>query len=155
MKNKSWFANITNKCEVCGRMFGRHDIVKHILVDAEKHIVDLFQAHDNKEVKPQMAVPGAIRMQPMNELNIMQSVVNLSAKVDTSKKCAVEVLGTSPDFMVDFGHWLDVLGFMTYRAMKYQEWSKDKVIAHVGKELGEWIDTYEEQKRNAAQKIQK
>lgn len=142
MKKKGLFGSILNQCEICGRYFGNHDKFEHMVNDMGNSIM---KAVENAEKLPHEVNIGAIpnpKMPP--EPIVIPNLIKLNAEVQMDKKHAVNVFASHPDFWTDFGFWLEAMGFITYRAMKYQEWSKEKILKHVSEQIGVCIDAHED-----------
>lgn len=143
MKNKGFFNKLFNKCDTCGYLFGRHDMFEHMIKGMMKSIekignnpesiIDIHNQSMNKFADGMKNTQGPIAI---------PNVIKIQADVEFSKANAVKVYSSHPDFWTDFGFWVQAFGFMTYRAMKYQEWSQDKMLKHVSAELGKCIEAH-------------
>ena len=141
MKKKGFLGSILNQCSVCGRYFGTHDKFEHMLHDMGNSIM---KAVEQAEKMPNEIVGGTMPNQKMPpEPIVIPNIIKLQAEVQFNKKHAVNVFASHPDFWTDFGYWIEAMGFITYRAMKYQEWPKEKILKHVSEQLGVCIDAHE------------
>ena len=133
MKKKGFFSKIFKECDVCGSYFGKHNIFIHTMNEEEKKLNE----------KPPQAIPNAMPSNPLApEVFLTPNVVTVQADVETQRKNAVRLYGISPKFWTDFDFWLQAMGFMTYRAMKYQEWPKEKILKYVNEYLGSCIEAH-------------
>lgn len=58
--------------------------------------------------------------------------IKLEAEIDltvTPNETRVKPIDNEP--WNDLGYWLEVTGFMSYQAMKYKEWSEEKMAEYV------------------------
>ena len=150
MKKKGFFSKLFQECDVCGSYFGKHDIFIHTMNETEKGVVESIKRVEEKKLneKPPQAIPNAM---PTNAIPMPNSqleafltpkVVTVQADVETQRKNAIKLYGISPEFWTDFDFWLQAMGFMTYRAMKYQEWPKEKILKYVNEYLGSCIEAH-------------
>lgn len=140
MKKKGLFGSIFNQCSICGRYFGSHDKFEHMVHDMGNSIM---KAVEQAEKMPHEVVGGTMPNMKQPEMVVIPNLIKLQAEVQSDKKHAVNVFASHPDFWTDFGYWIEAMGFITYRAMKYQEWSKEKMLKHVSEQLGTCIDAHE------------
>lgn len=137
MNKRKFWDRVLNKCEVCGYRFGNHNSFVHILKDADKAIEVL----KNTEALPLKLPMDEAKTYPVGNM------VNLSADIDRTKRNAVIIHSTNPDPLVELDYWIQAFGFMAYRAMKYQEWTRDKIMKHVHEKLDECVIEHQSAKK--------
>ena len=145
MKKKGFFSKLFQECDVCGSYFGKHDIFIHTMNETEKGVVESIKKVEEQKLKevPPQTTPNIMMNNPLPiDAFIIPKVVRVQADVETQRKNAVRLYGISPEFWTDFDFWLQAMGFMTYRAMKYQEWPKEKILKYVNEYLGSCIEAH-------------
>lgn len=59
-----------------------------------------------------------------------EKIIKISAEINLTKKPEeIRVEGTS-DVWNDLGIWLEVTSFIAFKAMKYREWNKEKMVEY-------------------------
>lgn len=142
MKKRGFFDTVLNKCEKCGRYFGKHDMFEHMMKDMQNGIVKAIENIEKQENNLQNISQPTMQHIPKNEPFVLPNIARINAEVETNKENAVKVYGITPDFWTDYGYWLEAFGFMTYHAMKYQEWSDEKILKFVNDRLSNIIEAH-------------
>lgn len=72
----------------------------------------------------------------------IKDLIKLEAEIDLTKEPNETRVKSIDDPWMDFGYWLEVLGFMAHQAMKYREWSKERTIEYAKDYLERAMDDY-------------
>lgn len=82
--------------------------------------------------------------QPYIPNRSMKDKIQLFAEIDLTKTPnETRVMPIDNDPWNDFGYYLEVVGFMAFQAMKYREWSEEKILDYSLEYLEKCIKDYQ------------
>lgn len=70
------------------------------------------------------------------------NVIKIEAEIDLDTTPNEVRVKTVSDPWEDFGYWLEVCGFLSYQAMKYQEWTEEQILDYTRHYLQNCLKDY-------------